>query len=319
MYTPLNYEQISTLEGLVSPSDYNVTNTAAFNYWIRALYRRVCSRIEFTKVPPAWEGKPLSLMYWALMVAGYVVISRDDARGYWFQPARLSGFDFYYQPTRAIIGNPLLSVELEVGSQCELLRITSDYFGLGDVIGRTAAKLAECDNAIDMAIRNSKLAYVGYGRNAAAIRTLKVIRDRVNRGQDTVFVDSIVKADKAAGGEDPIVFTPVQDVAGNYILDKLIADEASLLTAFDADVGIPTVPYAKKERMTQFEGESRISDASAQLITMQMIVDDSMAAIKALYPDIPLDVKIKVEEVDDDGMGQADADRNGVIREEPER
>lgn len=317
MYYPLNYDQISTLEGLVSPSDYKVVNTVAFNYWVRALYRRVCSRIEFKKVPPAWEGKPLSLMYWALMVAGYVLISRDDARGYWFQPARLSGFDFYYQPVRALIANPLMEADLEIGTECELLRITSDYFGLGDVIGRTAAKLAEIDNAIDMAIKNSKLAYVGYGRNAAAVRTLKTIRDRVNRGQDTVFVDSLVKSDKASGGEDPIVFTPVQDVAGNYILDKLIADEASLLTAFDTDVGIPTVPYAKKERMTQFEGESRISDASAQLITMQMIVDDSMAAIKDLYPDIPLEIKINVEEVDDDGMGETDADRPGDVRAEP--
>lgn len=317
MYIPLNYEQISTLEGLVSPSDYNVTNTIAFDYWCRSLYRRICSRLEFTQVPDAWEGKPLNLLYWCLITAGYAAISKDAERGYFFQPARLSGFDLYYQPVRAIIGNPLMERDLVISSECELLRITSDYTGLWDVIGRTAAKLSNLDNAIDMAIENSKLAYVGYGRNSAAIRALKTIRDRVSRGQSTVFADSVLRGDKPDKDSLPLVFEPVQDVKANYVLDQLIADAASILTAFDADIGIPTVPYAKKERMTQYEGESRIADASAQMIYMGDIIDASLAEIRRLYPDIPLDLRIREpdadiisgEEVTGDGDRETDPDR----------
>ena len=75
---------------------------------------------------------------------GYVAVFDNPEMGLVFNPASITGINFWYQPTRAVISNPALkkSLELEIGKDCELLKLTPDYFGIFDIINLHAEKLA---------------------------------------------------------------------------------------------------------------------------------------------------------------------------------
>ena len=112
MYYPLNYECINNAAGLYAPSAIKAYNNVSFAYWERSLFQRACSTLKFT-VP--WSGKVFDFFMYCLFRFGYIAISENDIYGKWFQPCTLSGYDFYYQPTRAIISNPDYQADLKIG------------------------------------------------------------------------------------------------------------------------------------------------------------------------------------------------------------
>lgn len=302
MYFPLNYEKINIGAGTYNPSPVKAYNNQTFNYWYRWLFQRATSVFDFT-LPEEWQGKRKDFFLWCLFKYGFVAITYTDKFGYIFQPCTLSGYDLYYQPTRAIITNPVYKAELKVGTDCELLKMTPDYFGVVDIIAYYAEKLSTLDGAINMSLINNKFAFMLMAKNKPMAEALKKVMDKINKGEPTIIVDQKVFNDKI-DGEEPWQFLDRPNLKQSYITTEQLQDFNTILNNFDAEIGIPTVPYQKKERMVTSEAESRILDSSAKSIVWYECMESSIRTIHEIYPDLILDVKMRYSDnkIEDGGV-----------------
>ena len=296
MYTPLNYQQINVAAGSYTPSDVKNYNNKTFAFWERALFQRAQSVLDF-EVPSEWDGKVKDFFLYCLFKYGFICISKNDEFGQFFQPCTLSGFDFYYQPTTAIIANPRLSAELKIDEECGILKLTPDYMGAWDVIWYYAEKLSILDNAINMSLINNKFAFFLGARNKGAGQALKKMLDLVNQGEPAVVYDMKLLNDPT-DKEMPFQQWQRDNLKNSYLTTDQLMDFQTLINNFDAEVGIPTIPYQKKERMVTDEATARTYDAKARSITWFNTLTSSIEEIKKLYPDINLSVKLHYDETE---------------------
>lgn len=319
-YVPLNYDQITSIQGSIFPVSVKSYNNVSFAYWERSLFQRMCSVFDF-KLPEEWQGTVSDFFYWCLFRFGFVMISRSDEFGYFFQPATVKGFNLYYQPVSVIVANPerKISGEYAIGSECEVLKLTPDFFGAWDIIVYYAEKLSQLDTAINTNLINSKIPYLLAAKNKASAEALKTMMDRVNRGEPAIYLDKCITNDRQ-DKDSPFQFLQLPDVAGNYIAPQQLIDLQTLLNSFDAEIGIPTVPYQKKERMVTDEANSRSRDAVSRITVWQRSLDASIIKINNLYPDLDISYEIRkdirealdaTEGGEADGNSEDDADRNG--------
>lgn len=305
-YTPLNYEQLNVIEGTYNPSMVKSFNNKTFAFWERALFQRAASVLKFT-LPDAWQGNVKDFFTYCLFKYGFVAISEDAEHGIFFQPCTLTGYNFYYQPTNALISNPQLSADLKIGEECELLKLTPDYLGVWDIISYYAEKLSVLDNAINMSLINNKFAWMLAARNKAAAEALKKMFDKVNNGEPAVFFDKALLNDQTDKAE-PWQFLERKNLKESYLTTQQLQDFQTLLNNFDTEIGIPTIPYQKKERMVTSEAESKIVDSTSRSIVWFETLKSCINVINAHY-DIGLNVELRYNndtEVASDGENNAD-------------
>lgn len=311
-YAPLNYQELNNLAGHYAPSMVKAYNNATYAYWERSLFQRCVSRLE-TTLPENWEGSRRDFLLFCLLKLGYVFVSYKDSLGYWFQPGTLYGIDFYYQPTEFILANPRanelgLASRYELHKDGELLKFMPDYRGIFDTISYYAEKLSTLDNAINMSIINSKFAFMIAAKNKACAEAIKKMLDRINKGEPAVIFDKYLTNEKADDSE-PWQFLQIQKLKENYITDQQLIDFQTILNAFDAEIGINTVPYQKAERFVSAEATSRMVDSQARIITAVECLKSSIKDIKKLYPEITLDFNLRETEVQADGNNDNDLSR----------
>lgn len=262
----------------------------AFWFWCRALFQRAQSVIDFT-VPDAWEGKVKDFFVYCLFKYGYVAVFQTDDYGLTFQPCTLSGYDWYYQPTSAIVSNPKMQKTFTISEDAELIKLTPDYFGCWDIIDYYAEKLALLDASINSSIVNSKFAFLLGAKNKGAAQALKKMLDLVNKGDPAVIYDSRI-FDDAASKDTPFQTWFRENLKQNYITNDLLQDFHTIINDFDKEIGIPTIPYQKKERMVEAEAESTELDAKARSIVWIKTLQSSIVEVKQLYPEINLSASL---------------------------
>ena len=306
MYYPLNYDAITWAAGHNPPAHVKSYNNRSYAYWERSLFQRACSVFDF-KLPDEWQ-KQADFFYWILFRFGFLMIAEDERFGTFFQPVALNGYDFYYQPTEAILSNPKLQKRYTIHEDCELLKLTPDFFGAWDIISYYAEKLSTLDVAINTNIINSKVAYLLGAKNKTAAEALKTMMDRINQGEPAVFYDKAITASKP-GEDTPFQFLPVQKIKENYILMDQLRDMQTLLNSFDCEVGIPTVPYQKAERMVTAEAESKEADAVSRVTVWQKSLDASLENVNTMFPELNISYEMRWKDGDrennpdrDDGL-----------------
>lgn len=306
-YTPLNYNQINAAAGTYNPSMVKSYNNRTFAYWERSLFQRACSVLEFD-LPDDWQGSIRDFFFYCLYKYGFLAISRNDEYGTFFQPCTLKGINFYYQPTNVLINNPAYEADLEIGKECELLKLTPDYMGIWDIITYYAEKLSVLDNAINMSLINNKFAFLLGARNKAAGEALKKMLDKINKGEPAVIYDMKLLNDPT-DKDVPFQEWRRDDLKSSYLTTDQLKDFQTILNNFDTEIGIPTIPYEKKERMVTSEAESKVIDSVARCIIWFDTLQSSIDKIKDLYPDIKLDVNLRWEEVYNNGRVEDNTDR----------
>lgn len=293
-YAPLNYTNINISAGRFSPSSVKAHNNLSFWFWSRSLFQRAQSVIEFT-LPDSWQGKTKDFFTYCLFKYGFVSVFNNEKFGLSFQPCTLNGYDFYYQPVEAIISNPKLHTTLTIGEDCELIKLTPDYYGCWDIIDYYAEKLSMLDVSINSSIVNSKFAYLLGAKNKGTAQALKKMLDLVNKGEPAVIYDSRI-FDDAVSKDTPFQTWIRENMKQNYITSDLLQDFQTIINDFDREIGIPTIPYEKKERLVQSEAESTEIDAKARSIVWIDTLNSSIKEVKALYPDITLSAKLRYGE-----------------------
>lgn len=282
-YIPLNYEKINNIEGHLQPSMLKYANSVTYAYWQRSLYQRAISTIKFTGLPETWEASVKDFFYWCVFSYGYVGIFNSDKFGLSFQPGGLYGWDFYYQPTEFIVANPKLRKRFKIHKECEILKLTPDYRGIWDIICYYAMLLSQLDSGINSSIINNKFAYLLAAKNKAAAETLKKIFDRIAQGDPAVVFDASLLPQDPESKDDPLTFIERSNLKQSYLTTDQLMDRDTLLADFDAEIGIRSLPYNKKERLVTAEAESREQDCTARLMVWKATLDSSLQLVNAMF------------------------------------
>ena len=311
-YTPLNYNQINNIEGHLQPSMLKYCNTVTYAYWQRSLYQRAISTIDFTGLPDTWEGAVRDFFYWCIFAYGYVGVFNTDEFGLSFQPGALYGFDFYYQPTEFIVANPKLNKRFKIHEEAELIRLCPDYRGIWDTISYFAMLLSALDSGINSSIINSKFAWMMGAKNKAAAETLKKIFDKVASGDPAVVFDQSLLQQDPQSKEEPYTFLERSNLKQSYITTDLLMDRSTILSSFDAEIGIRSLPYNKKERLVTAEAESREQDSTARLMVWKATLDSSLEQVNKMFG-TSIKAELTYEGGEADVTEQDNADRPGEL------
>lgn len=236
----------------LSPSQVHVSNTLLTRYFTRHLLQKAISVFKW-KLPKYWQK---TLFLYCLYCEGRVAVVNTDKFGVLPQPCTLGGRGVQYEPTYAIIANPLLKgiTQPRIGKECAIVRIMPDYGGIMDIINFYAREMAVTVEAFELNTLNSKLSYVfgvpkGGNRKAAA-ESLKKVFDQIMSGEPASFVDE----DLVDRNGKPTWQLFLQDVGKNFIAAELQETLRKLECEFAAAVGIPSnLATNKKERVTTVE------------------------------------------------------------------
>ena len=309
-YAPLNYDQINAIEGSYSPSMVKSFNNKVFWLWERALFQRAASVIDFNGLPENWRGAVKDFFVYCLYKYGYVGVMDVNEHGLIFQPGTLQDFNLYYQPVIFRIANPHIKIEnseFKIGETCELIKLTPDYFGIWDIINYYAEKLATLDNAINMSLINNKFAFMLAAKNKQASEAFKKMIDKVNAGEPAVIFDQKLLNDQQDKTE-PWQLWSRDHMKENYITTMQLEDFNTLLHNFDKEIGIPTLPVEKKERMITDEAQSTAIDAISRSEIWLETLNSSLEIVNAKYG-----LNIKAERHYKEEVSQ-DAEQNNIDR-----
>lgn len=319
-YKPLNYDQINNVEGHLQPSMLKYCNSVTYAYWQRSLYQRAISTIDFKGLPDTWEANVRDFFYWCIFVYGYVGVFDIDEFGLSFQPGALKGFDFYYQPTNFIVANPRLtdtaikssSKEFTIHEDCELIKLCPDYSGIWDTISYFAMLLSALDSGISSSIVNSKFAWLMGAKNKPAAEALKKIFDKVASGEPAVVFDNSLLAMDPQSKEESWSFLERSNLKQSYITTDMLMDRSTLLSSFDAEIGIRSLPYNKKERLVTAEAESREQDSTARLMVWKKTLDSSLELVNKMFK-TNITAELTYEGGEENAPEQDNPDRPGTV------
>lgn len=304
-YAPLSYSEINAIEGWYTPSMVKSFNNKVFIFWERALFQRAASVIDFKDLPDAWGGATKDFFTYCLYKFGYVGVFNSKEYGLVFQPGNISGFNIYYQPVKFIIANPHMQTtktEFTIGTDVELIKLTPDYMGIWDIISYYAEKLATLDNALNMSLINNKFAFMLAAKNKQASEAFKKMIDKVNAGEPAVIYDQKLVNDQQDKTE-PWQLWSRDHMKENYLTTMQLADFNTILHNFDKEIGIPTLPVEKKERMITDEAQSTVMDAISRSEIWLETLESSLELVNNKFGlNIKAERHFKTEEVAKDAV-----------------
>lgn len=268
---PFSYQELNLGTSLVSPSTVHVTDTALSHFFQRYLFNKVRSVFEWT-LPKTWAKNYFEAILYSW---GWLAVLATDKFGTICQGCGLKGYDLFYQPTHAVVTNPLLTGILEprIGSQCELIKMSPDFRGIWDLVVYYGDLMALTSQALQMNLVNSKLAFVFMTSSKAGAETMKKMFDQVMEGNPAVVVDSKIATED---GEGPWQMFS-QNLNQNHIAPNLLEELKTIEAAFYQEIGINNVNLEKRERLLTDEinanNQATRANAEIWLETMQECCD----------------------------------------------
>lgn len=290
---PTFYDHKNTVNSLLSPSTMHVHDTNLQWYFRRYLLQKAIAVFRW-KMPESWAK---NYVLYTLYCWGYFAVVNTDKFGVIAQGCSLSGYDIYYQPTRATIANPLLSgiLQPKIDSQCTLIRLQPDYGGIMDKVNFYADILALCAETVGTDLFNSKLAYVFASANKAAAETFKKMFDKIASGEPAVFPDKQLFNED--GSPNWMMFN--QNLKESYIVSDIMEDMRKWELKFCSDLGIPNSNTEKRERLITAEVES--NDIEVKLwadLALEELKASCAKARKMFGIELDVDWRFREEETD---------------------
>lgn len=260
MIIPSNYEFENLYNSMRSPSTVHCRNTALVEYYTKYLLEKAISVFKFDGLPETWAR---NYFEYVLFGYGHIAVINTDKYGVIPQMSGLTGYNVFYQPTIVTIANPLLDglKTLEIGTQCEIIKLQPNYSGVMDIVTTYADLMALCVETAGINLLNSKMSYIFFSRNKQAAESFKKMYDKVASGEPAAFLDKSLLDDE--GNPAWTMFT--QNVGQNYITDKILNDLQTIEDQFNTDIGIPNANTQKKERLIVDEVNANNTDTNAKV------------------------------------------------------
>lgn len=243
MGPPFFYREQNVHDAVIQPSTVHVTNTGLSRFFQKYLLQRAISVFSWD-IPKAWAK---NYMLYCLYIWGYVAIINTDKYGVIPQQCGLRGYNIFYQPTEAIIVNPLIrrTITPRIGVECALLRLQPDYTGIFDLVSYYGDQMALTAQSFGVNALNSKLAYFFMTDNSKLAQSLRKLYDNYAKGEPAVVADK--KLFDVASGNPSYKFEQV-NATDPQSLNNLLTVLKQLEIMFDNAVGIPNVSTTKRER-----------------------------------------------------------------------
>lgn len=293
MKAPVSYEVEMLYDSMQSPNIVHCTNTALVSYYTKYLFQKVLSVYKFEGLPEYWAK---NYFLYVLFGHGFLAVINTDKYGVIPQMCGLAGYNVFYQPTKAIIGNPLLAGirELEIGTQTEIIKLQPDYSGIMDIVTTYADLMGLCLETVGTNLLNSKLSYVFFRENNRTAESFKKLYDQFASGQPLSVIDKRLK-DK--NGE-PAWQLFTQNVGQNYISNLVLDDMKTIEDRFNTDIGIPNANTQKRERMLVDEVNVNNVDTQSKVLLWLETMQDGIKKVNEMFgTNISVDYRYKTDEV----------------------
>lgn len=255
---PIGYDFKNLYNASINPSTIHTQNTGLFYYYGDYLLKKLISVIDFKGLPETWAT---NYFKYILFGCGYIAIFKTKKYGVIPQHCSLSDtMTLFYQPKRVLVANPVLKeTELEIGKDCELIKLQPDYSGVMDIVSLYADMLAVSAETMGTNLINSKLSYVYFAKNKADAESFKKAYDQISSGSPMTIVDKDMQSEE--GRKEWSFFT--QNVGQNYLVDKILDNMKTIEDQFNTKVGIPNANTQKRERLISSEVEANDIDTKA--------------------------------------------------------
>ena len=276
---PVMYDFINLYNSSFNPSAIHTKNTGLFNYYGNYLFKKILSVFDFEGLPETWAENYFKGILFGM---GFLAVFKHPDYGVIPQNCSLSDtYSIFYQPKRVLIANPVFSksIELEVGKDCEIIKVQPDYHSVIDIVSYYADMLAISSEAMGMNLLNTKVSYVFMAENKAQAETFKKAYDRLASG------DPFVVIDKTLMNEDGSVRWQMfeQNVGQNYVVNQVLNDMKTIEDQFNTKIGIPNANTQKKERLIMSEVESNDIDTSALVNVWLDTMKNDIDKVNARY------------------------------------
>lgn len=316
---PFFYDEINNLRGHKVPSVGLCYDSETYYFFWRSLYQRLASKFEW-QVPDHWDKEVFEFSLYAFGFLGIFDTNKyattpNQMFGIIPAPSTVHGIGVQMQPTKIRTANPHFYMPYDeiIYEGAGLIKLTSDYRGILDIVDFYARELATLWSSIDQSIINSRFAYIIAANSEAAAATLKAIFDARNSGKPLMVYDK-----EKLKKKDPVDKTlPLDDkepfevldlrVGENYITDKLLADYRRILVQFDTEVGIPNNPFEKGERLISNEVESNSTETVARFTYMMDILKRSLKKTYEVFPELESTLTVKARTYDTGQTGAKEA------------
>ena len=316
---PFFYDEINNLRGHKVPSVGLCYDSETYYFFWRSLYQRLASKFEW-QVPDHWDKEVFEFSLYAFGFLGIFNTNKyattpNQRYGIIPAPSTVHGIGVQMQPTKIRTANPHFFMPYDeiIYEGAGLIKLTSDYRGILDIVDFYARELATLWSSIDQSIINSRFAYIISANSEAAAATLKAIFDARNSGKPLMVYDK-----EKLKKKDPVDKTlPLDDkepfevldlrVGENYITDKLLADYRRILVQFDTEVGIPNNPFEKGERLISNEVESNSAETVARFTYMMDILKRSLKKTYEVFPELESTLTVKARTYDTGQTGAKEA------------
>lgn len=282
---PFYYNHLNTVNGLINPSTVHVSGTTLASFYRKYLLQKAIARFNFT-IPNTWAK---NYFLYVLFCYGVLAVFNTDRFGVICQGCGLSGYDVFYQPTKAVITNPLINgKELKIGRQCELLYLQPGYSGIMDIVTYYGDLMALASQAAGYNLLNSRLAYVFASKNKSMAESFKSMTDKVLSGDPAVVVDKQLLDNNG----ELSMFYFSNKLKENFITPELLNVLRDLEIKFDNEIGIPNQNESLRERQNVDQVHMNDFETQAKCLLWLDTMKDCISKINRMFG-INLSVKLK--------------------------
>lgn len=289
---PAQYDHINVQNSTIQPSTVHCQNTGLQWYFQRYLLQRIMSVYKW-KLPDNWAD---NYFQYVLYCWGYISVFETDKFGVIPQACGLQGYDVMYQPTNAVISNPLLTGILtpRIDRECTIIKLQPDWGGVMDIVNFYADLMSLCAEGVGMNLVNTKLSYVFFADGKAEAESFKKLFDNVASGQPASVVDKKLRNDDGTVNWE--MFN--QDLKSAYITSDILSDMNKIVKMFDTKIGIPNANTDKRERLNTDEVNANNVDTVSLADTWLNELKKGCDKTRKLFG-IDIDVDYRFKEVKD--------------------
>lgn len=300
---PFLYDYVNAYNGSIDPSTVHIKNTGLNRYFQKYLMQKAISVFKWS-LPESWAE---NYFLYVLYCWGYIAVFETDKYGVIPQGCGLRGYNVFYQPTHAVITNPLLKGirEPQIGNQCSIIKLQPTYSGIMDIVDYYANLMALATEALGVNLLNSKLSYVFAAENKAQAESFKDMFDKIASGEPAVFTDKKLFKDDGT----PNWFTFSQNIRESFIADDLLSELRKIDAMFSTEIGIPNANTDKKERLITDEVNANNFETRSKC---ELWLDTLRKGIKETNDMFGLNISVDWREDLQEG-GESYAVNNGTI------
>lgn len=264
---------------------------AAFRPALTAYYRnwalkKIFGAFEFSGIPDTWD---YDYFLTRLFIDGHIAVT-DTEIGVIPLRCGITGVNVFEHPTTAIFANPVLGnfqrdlFGDDPKTSCALIKLQYDYTGVMPLVYKYAALLSECDISINVNMRNSKVAFIGFVDSKQQAATMEKLFTEIESGKPAVYV----KKGDALTQED-IYYNHVKET---YIANDVQLLKQSIINDFLTEVGLNNANTDKRERLIVDEVNANDEEIRANVQHWLDTMSEGIRRANSLF-DLNLNVTLR--------------------------